>query len=213
MDRHEPALAAFLGGELDPAEVRAFDQHLLDCEPCWQALREDRLGRAAAMQLAEPAPPQLAERIRLAVELANPDRRRGRHLRWMVAAAAVISAALAATLIAVLHPSGQAEPAPVTAVVHYAQGPSTSAEQLVAGGQHIRLHTERLNGTTTVIATSNKPFDQPPHARTLPGPGMAWTATRGTLGLYYLNGPRPVLLAAPVSPDQLARLAKQLHLN
>jgi len=32
MDSHHRLLAAFLAGELNPAEARRWDQHLLECE-------------------------------------------------------------------------------------------------------------------------------------------------------------------------------------
>src|SRR5262245_55928060 len=70
MDRHDRVLAAFLGGELDPAEARRWDEHLLECERCWRAVREDRAGRQAAQVLRQPAPPGLADRVAFAVEMA-----------------------------------------------------------------------------------------------------------------------------------------------
>jgi len=45
MDSHDRVLAAFLAGELGPAEARRWDEHLLVCEACWRAVREDRAGR------------------------------------------------------------------------------------------------------------------------------------------------------------------------
>jgi len=47
MDGHDRLLAAFLAGDLGPAQARRWDEHLLECERCWQAVREDRAGRAA----------------------------------------------------------------------------------------------------------------------------------------------------------------------
>ncbi len=54
---HDRLLAAFLAGDLDAAEVRRWDEHLLECERCWRAVREDRAGRQAAQVLRQPAPP------------------------------------------------------------------------------------------------------------------------------------------------------------
>src|SRR5215470_9212137 len=44
-DRYDRLLTTFLAGELDPAEARRWDEHLLECEACWRAVREDRAGR------------------------------------------------------------------------------------------------------------------------------------------------------------------------
>ena len=70
MDSHDRVLAAFLAGELGPAEAQRWDEHLLECERCWRAVREDRVGRQAAQVLRQPAPPGLADRAAFAVEMA-----------------------------------------------------------------------------------------------------------------------------------------------
>ncbi len=67
----EELVAALLAGELEPEERSALDTHLLGCAACWQAVQEDRAGRLAVEQLRDPAPPGLADRVRLAVELAG----------------------------------------------------------------------------------------------------------------------------------------------
>src|SRR5215467_12561906 len=115
MDSHDRLLAAFLAGELDPAEARRWDEHLLECEACWRAVREDRAGRQAAQVLRQPAPPGLADRIAFATEMAAartatkrqtrpPTRARGRgkhggrghsrRLRWRLAGAEAVAAGL-----------------------------------------------------------------------------------------------------------------------
>src|SRR5215471_3227487 len=90
MDGHDRLLAAFLAGELDPADAQRWDEHLLECEACWRAVREDRAGRQAAQVLRQPAPLGLADRVGFAVEVAAAGgaagRRRGRRAarspRW-----------------------------------------------------------------------------------------------------------------------------------
>src|SRR5713226_604706 len=74
MDSHDRLLAAFLAGELTPADARRWDDHLLACEQCWRAVREDRAGRQAAQVLRQPAPAGLADRVAFAVEVAAADR-------------------------------------------------------------------------------------------------------------------------------------------
>src|SRR5215469_18648292 len=69
-DSHDRLLAAFLAGDLDPADARRWDHHLLECERCWRAVREDRAGRQAAQVLRQPAAPGLADRVTFAVEVA-----------------------------------------------------------------------------------------------------------------------------------------------
>src|SRR5215831_9275527 len=139
MDSHDRVLAAFLAGELGPAEAQRWDEHLLECERCWRAVREDRAGRQAAQVLRQPAPPGLADRVAFAVEVAAAGRtqgrprpptprvwrgRHGRRLRWGLAGAGVLAAGAAAALLTALltggHQAGRV-PAAVAAVARYAQ--------------------------------------------------------------------------------------------
>jgi len=150
MDNHDRLLAAFLAGELDPAETRRWDEHLLACERCWRAVREDREGRQAAQVLRQPAPPDLADRVAFAVEVAAAGRtaaprrtgrgirsaRRGRHgrrPRWRLAGAGMLVAGVAVALLVALLPGGRqigSAPAAVQAVARYAQAiPPPTAEQ------------------------------------------------------------------------------------
>ena len=73
-DRDHRLLAGFLAGELGPADARRWDEHLLECEQCWRAVREDRAGRQAAELLRRPAPAGLADRVAFAVEVAAAQR-------------------------------------------------------------------------------------------------------------------------------------------
>src|SRR5579859_2619610 len=86
MDSHDQLLSAFLAGDLDPGAARRWDEHLLECERCWRAVREDRAGRQAAQLLRHPARPGLADRVAFAVEVAAAaravaPRRSGAHAR------------------------------------------------------------------------------------------------------------------------------------
>jgi len=151
MDSHDRVLAAFLAGELGPAEAQRWDEHLLECERCWRAVREDRAGRQAAQVLRQPAPPGLADRVAFAVEMAAAARtgaplrarpgigsrrraRHGRRLRWRLAGAGAVAAGVVVTLLVVLLPGGRqagSVPAAVAAVARYAQ-----AIPAPAGGRH-----------------------------------------------------------------------------
>lgn len=61
-----------------------------------------------------------------------------------------------------------------------------------------------------MVAVSGRLFPMPPGAAAASGGGMAWSARRGKLGLYCVNGRTSELVAAPVSPAELAALAARL---
>src|SRR6266700_7091505 len=133
MDSHDQRhrlLTAFLAGELSLADAPQWDEHLLECERCRRAVREDRAGRQVAQRLRHPAPPRLADRVRFAVELAaagTSARRQPRHgmrWRWHWLAAAGAFAATVVVTVALLVPGGRetgSVPAAVAAVARYAQ--------------------------------------------------------------------------------------------
>jgi anti-sigma factor RsiW len=238
MDGHDRLLAAFLAGDLDAAEARRWDEHLLECERCWRAVREDRNGRQAAGLLRRPAPAGLADRVAFAVELAAgtaSSQRRPRHgvrLRWRwLTGAGTLAAGLAVTLMVLLLPGGRSGvPAAVAAVARYAQTIPSPAQQepgtgqqttpvevgrpvtVAAGGQRIVLRRWRLGGVEAVVAVSGRPFPMPASAQRASGGGMAWSARLGKLGLYCLNGRTSELVAAPVPSAELAGLAARLPL-
>jgi anti-sigma factor RsiW len=151
MDRHNLQLAAFLAGNLDPAAVRRLDEHLLACEQCWQAVREDRAGRQAAQVLRRQAPPGLADRVAFAVEVAaaSPVARQrrlrpgirsrpGRRPRWQwLAGTAALAVGVAAALLAVLAPAGNEGgniPPAVAAVARYARAVPPPQHNAHTGG-------------------------------------------------------------------------------
>ena len=229
MSAHEGDLVAFLAGDLQPEAARDFDQHLLACESCWTALREDRAARAALEGLRDAAPAGLADRVRLALELqTTPPRRRGRPWKAITGLAALAVAGLVATLVTVL-PSTPPSPSAVATVVHFARlipsSPSVPAEPTASGplgrpvtltsaGHPIELLYYRVGDTEALVATSPREFAMPKDGRPLGGsPGMAWTAHRSGISLLCLNGPRSTLLAAGVPLQQLIALASQLHLH
>ncbi len=171
MDSHDRLLSAFLAGDLDPGAARRWDEHLLECERCWRAVREDRAGRQAAQALRGPAPPALADRVAFAVEVAAAarpvaPRRSGAHTRppdqgsggrwrrWRLAAAGLIAAAAAVALIVALAPGGgdaRSVPAAVAAVMRYAQAipPPARGSRSHLGGQ---AKPVQLGRAVTVMA-------------------------------------------------------------
>lgn len=154
MDGHDRLLAAFLAGDLDPAEARRWDEHLLECERCWRSVREDRVGQQAAELLRQPAPAGLADRVAFAVEVAaaggttarrqsrqQAHSRRGRHGRRRhlpLAAAGAFAIGVAVTLMVFLLPGWRetgSVPAAVAAVARYAQAvPPPARDQHSSSG-------------------------------------------------------------------------------
>jgi hypothetical protein len=237
MDSHDRMLAEFLAGDLDPADAQRWDEHLLRCERCWRAVREDRAGRQAAELLRRPAPPGLADRVALAVELAAAGPGPGRHARararphWL-AGAGTVAVGLAITVVMLLLLGARpGVPAAVAAVARYADVVSAQARPpvpgtdrrampvqvgrpvtMTAGGQQIVVRTWRLGRVAVVVAVSGQPFPMPPGARGAPGGGMAWSARLGKLGLYCINGRASELIAAPVPAAELPGLVARLPL-
>jgi len=172
MDSHELMLRAFLAGDLGPADARRFDEHLLECEACWRAVREDRVGRQAALLLRRPAPPGLADRVAFAVEVAAsarppaparpPAKRPVRRMRWRLAGAGMLALGVLAALIAVLLPGGGGTPAmpgAVAAVARYAQavplpaGPSRAQSGRAAPAEVGQPVTVTAGGQRIVLRT------------------------------------------------------------
>lgn len=231
MGAHEQALAAFLAAELDERAAAEFDAHLLSCAGCWRAVREDRAGRAAAARLRDAAPHDLADRVRMTVELAGqprpghrpPHRPARRRERWLAAGALAVAAALVALLALVL-PERGADPPAITAVVEAAQripGPTgepvePGAGPLVhgqrwsvrAGVAELRLQYYRLDGVDLLLARSDRSVGTPPDAQHAPPGDMPWTVDRDGITVYCLHD--DTLVAAAVPPDQLAALAQRL---
>lgn len=176
MNSHDRLLAAFLAGDLDPAEAQRWDEHLLDCEACWRAVREDRAGRQVAQVLRQPAPPGLADRVAFAVEVAAAGRTAaqqpappparssrwagsGGWLRWpWLAGAGTAAVAVLVMLVVFLLPGGHQTsslPAAVAAVADYAQAvpPPARDQHPHAGGRAAPVEVGR---PVTVTAGGQK---------------------------------------------------------
>ena len=213
----EERLAALLAGQLEGEARAELDAHLLSCESCWQAVREDRAARVALAALREPAPPGLADRVALAVEVAASDspapvtalevpsgsagtsRRPRRHLLAAAAAACLAAAALAGTLAAGLGAGGGRPDSPaVAAVVAMARarsGPPVALasthrqEHMTIGGQRVELAAFRVEGVLTIVATASSPFAMPASSHVVAGSSdRSWMTTEGGIGLYCVNG-------------------------
>jgi hypothetical protein len=233
--READRVVAFLAGELSPEEERAYDEHLLTCETCWLAVREDRASRLALERLRDSAPPGLEGRVRLAVALADhpgagADGYRGHRTvtgglsrpRRLVAAA-VVGFALGGSLLgyelAVQPASDPAQIAAVVAMASHQSAPSTAlltGERLMIDGQAVLVRAFMVNGKEAITATSGVPFAMPAASHLLTGSSTtAWMATRGSLSLYGVNRPagrRSMFVVAAMPVAELPAVAARLHL-
>lgn len=227
----ESRLAAFLAGELPPEEAEAVDVHLLTCEECWHAVREDRAGRAALELLVTPPPPGLAERVRLAVELEaapSPASRRRRKSAMRRRLAALILAALvlvAGTVSGIVVHGGDGDPAPVaalTARAAAAPAPTGTAAGrgtwMALGGERVLLRKFSVEGIPTLVAMATHPFPMPAASAVVAGSSRrAWMASRaGGIGLYCVNAPagqHSMLVAARMPAVQLPHVLAHLRLG
>ena len=225
----ESQLVAFLDGACSPEDAAALDAHLIACEACWSAVRHDRLGRRLAESLRTEPSPEIADRVRLAVELHQPSPippralHHGRARRRAGVGLAVVAGA-ATGLAWALVPSNP--PSAVAAVVDAARalpptaaapgGGATSTSVPVSLGavrtppadQPLRVERYRLGGGTVLVAVSPKPFPMPSGASSSSGAvGMTWTATVDGVDLYCVNGREPMLVAGRLPAARLAQLA------
>jgi anti-sigma factor RsiW len=232
----EGRIVAFLDGQLSGPDEQAFDEHLLNCEACWRAVREDRLGRLALEQLRVSAPAGLADRVTGLVGLAGqPDRHRPAHrarpglggkgrVGRVAAAGALALAVLGGMLGWALQGRSAGDPpqiAKVVAMVSPKVADSSAlrrGEQFDFGGQLLTVRSFRVEGVITVVATSALPFPMPASSHLVGGSSLrAWMATRGTLALYGVNRPAgdtsgSMFLVAAMPMAQLPQVAARLHL-
>jgi anti-sigma factor RsiW len=216
MHASDQRLAAYLAGELDPDTARGIDEHLLECEICWQAICAARLGRRAAERLRQPAPTALADRIRLAIDVSTPQKPRRIRRRWAVlatAACVIVAAAVSVALLVPGHATSH-DPPVISALVRLAAQsapPQINPSSARLGGQDVELQRYPVAGDTVLVATSPRGFPTPGDVRPQSGAVMAWTITRDTITVYCPHS--QVLLAGPVPANALITLATRLHLH
>jgi anti-sigma factor RsiW len=202
----EQRLVAFLAGDLDPVAASSVDAHLLACDGCWAAVGEDQRGQAAAETLREPAPGELHASILSALRSADPQGPRPRRFRAVAlvsAAAAIVAAGLAATML--LRSQRPVDPGAVAAVVRLAG--DTRAAAPAAGP--LRVWRTTSPSGSVVVAESSATFPMPPGARTARlGTADVWLARRGDVRLLCVMSPRHALLAGAVPTGELASVAR-----
>lgn len=96
---HDPErlAAAYLDG-MPVRERRRYEDHLLECDPCWREVSLGRAGRELAESIADPAPAGIRELIRAAVTAAAAERESpagAPHRRRLTLAGAALSIVLA----------------------------------------------------------------------------------------------------------------------
>jgi hypothetical protein len=227
----EERLLAFLSDDVDETRRNEFDAHLLGCERCWTAVREDRRGRALAELLREPAPAGLADRIRLAAATVRPvpapaHRRRSQLVVGSVAASLVVvvalllaaapwrsapaarSAAPSMTATAALVGLGQALPTHVV-------GPRATTPRMLGrpmtmsiGSVSLQVTYYRVDDGEAVVAHSMQAFAMPSGGTAAAG-GRAWTAQVGGMSIYCLCGAGlpDAAIVAPMRPGAVTELA------
>jgi hypothetical protein len=221
---HDPEqlAAAYLTAML-PGARRRFEEHLLECEPCWQEVCLARRGRQLAEAARDLAPAQLREDIRAAVTTAAAlPSATARSPRRIVAAAVITVAVLAAAVVARPWQDGRpardaaAPPAVIAAAVASYRasrlpGTTVPAEpaptltplnlDLVGaargelGGVAVTMFAYRTpSGARLIIFRSSQPFPEASQARELGGTEGAWTVRSSGVTIICAQGTHTMLL-------------------
>jgi len=199
----DATIIAYLEGELDARAAAAVDDHLLDCDDCWAAVKEDREGRQLAEGMRETASPRLRDRLRMAVEAADGRRAARRRRRVLPLGGAIV---VVATGLLLSRPATEPrrDPEAIDAVVRLARAQSPAA---------MTVTRYRVRDIQVVVARSDRPFAMPGGARpTGPGADAPWVASRGEVTLLCFSRPRPALLVSTASPRALTDAARSLGL-
>jgi Putative zinc-finger len=214
----EDQLVAFLAGDLSVDEAREFDDHLLSCEACWNAVRADRAVRTALSSLREPAPAGLSDRIALLTEMApdrtfrrredgrglrsvlgDVDERPGtaRRRRWLpaaIGAAAAVGLALGLVLAGGSSPPGM--PAQVAAVAAIAEPMSSassapSERNFTVDGESMHVQFFVVDHLVVTVATEKTSFPMVAPSELESGSSSrSWLASIGDLGVFCMNHDR-----------------------
>jgi hypothetical protein len=224
--------AAYLLGEMRPRRARRFEEHLVECEQCWNEVDLARFGRSLTESARELAPHELREDIRAAIALAEGEReQRPRTARALVVLGALVSVALGATVL-VLRAEPQ-QPFIATAVRNFRTGsiphvsppgqvpPDLSRlgltlEQTGSGviaGQTVDAFTYRSPTGQLVVALASA--REIPHARGARYAHTAqhsWTAKADGVTMVCSGDKNPWLLLS-ADKSVLRAIAEQWHID
>ena len=178
-------LVGYLYDEVDAAERRAMETHLLACAECRGELKDLRSTRTRLAAWAPPAPGLEFQMVRAPEAAASRTRRWSISPAWGLAAAAVLVLSVASAIANVevkYGPDGltvrtgalRASPAQPAPVAINASAPATAADdpRLRAELQALALRIRDLeaaagNGTRPVLTSAHVPATQPPPADVL----------------------------------------------
>ncbi len=164
----DDAVARLLAGDLAPGPAAAIDAHLLTCDSCWRAVCDGRAGREAARGLREPAPPELADRIRGAVvaAAATGAGARPRRRRYVAVLALTCAVLLVTSTLRERDPSGSLEHAIAAAT---------------AGAGVARIDAYAVDGEEIALA-------RPSRVVAMPTAALAGAAVDGTAWTVHVDG-------------------------
>ncbi|HEY8474962.1 MAG TPA: zf-HC2 domain-containing protein [Natronosporangium sp.] len=207
---HAYSDGAYVLGALSPAERSAYQAHLAECDACARAVAAlapmpGLLGRVdpAVLQPAEPESERLPQ---LLAAVAAKRRRQARIRRWQLAAASLVTAAVAATGVAVADGAGwvgsaDEPPAELIAMTPVDRSLPVTAEVAVApapGGSEVWMSC-RYEGDTSL----------PPHPYWLVAYGT--DGTHESLGSWEVAAGQEITMTGRTryQPDELERLELQ----
>jgi anti-sigma factor RsiW len=208
----ERDVVAYLNGGLDAEASARFERHLLGCEACWRAVRDDRKGRRLAEQLRSLAPPGLRDRVRAGVELAagGQTRRTFRISRTLVAIAAA-AVVIAGSVTFATTQLRSADPAVISDVLAMASASRPVHVTHTYDGRRVEMSMYEMHGVPVVVAKSDAAFPMPDNATPMgSGHGEPWMAHRHEMSLVSLSHPTHVLLAGHMPATDLLAFAHDL---
>lgn len=234
--RHDPErdAAAYLGGTLTRRRRRRFEDHLLECDQCWQEVAEARKGRSVAEAARELASQSLRELVRGAVAGAEPQSRRLPR-PWLAASAGLLVLAAATAVILVAGPDRPArQPAPIARAIddfrsdRLPAGRPSSMRALDLSGLGFELvgvgsgevgdlaidafGYRDASGHRLHVYLSQRPFPVAVGAHLSDRPDGPWTAGGDGVELLCAQRPYP-LLAISDDPAALRGLAAHLEVS
>lgn len=233
----EQDAAAYLGGALPEKKARRFEEHLLECQECWNEVTLARRGRVLSESAREIAPQALREHVRVSVE-SEPVTSPTPRLQWAGAAGLAVAVVIAVVGLLIRAPApgpgAIRQPDPVAqAIVDFqdrrvpAEGTTThEAPDLteigfqIAGAGSGEIGELKVDGFAYLDATgrrlqiyvADEPFPEAVGAKSWSGPDSPWTAS--AQGIQILCADSPLrLLALSDRPEVLQAVSAYLKMS